>query len=91
MIVFMIIIRDQIDDKKMEYGSINIHSPFHCLDARLLHEKFNHATILSSYPSSSFHDETCQNSSFWILLVIIHVKAIPFHQPDLLLTCGISC
>ena len=82
--------------KKMEYGSINIHSQFHGLDSRLLNQKFNHTTILSSYrlPSfrlSSYRDETWQNSSFWILLVIVHVKAIPFHQPDLLLTCGISC
>ena len=41
MIGFMIIIWDQRDDKKMKYGSINIHSTFHGLDARLFHEKFN--------------------------------------------------
>ena len=28
--------------KKMEDGLINIHGPFHGLDARLLHEKFDH-------------------------------------------------
>ena len=92
----MIIIWDQRDDKKMGDGLFNIHSPFYGLDVRLLHEKFNHnyhpfILLPSIIPFSSFHDASYQISSSWTPLAIVRVKAIPFHQPGLLLTCELSC